>query len=104
MDKLEIVKALLEDSAANSDIPFSVGDKVFIRTVTHHLTGKIKKVVGTFLVLSDAAWIADDGRFMNCIEDGVLNEVEPVTCDVRVNTDSIVDAYEWRHALPRTQK
>jgi len=43
-------------------------------------------------------------RFMQFIQDGKLNEVEPVTCDVKVNTDSLIDAYEWRHELPREQK
>ena len=38
------------------------------------------------------------------IEDGVLNEVEPVTGRVRVNIGSIIDVYEWRHPLPREQK
>lgn len=86
------------------ELPFSKGEIVFLRTVTHHLTGRISDIIGKFLVLEDAAWIADDGRFMQCIESGTLNEVEPVTCPVRLNTDCIVDAYPWRHPLPREQK
>jgi hypothetical protein len=83
---------------------FVVGEKVFIRTVTYHLTGEISDVGGKFLTLKDAAWVADSGRFMNAIETGSLSEVEPVTCKVRVNLDSIVDVYDWRHELPREQK
>lgn len=106
MDKLKLIETILESKAGFSGIesPFQVGEKVFIRTVTYHLTGKIKAHVGKFLVLEDAAWIADSGRFMAAINDGTLNEVEPVKCDVRVNIDTIVDVYEWAHALPRTQK
>lgn len=85
-------------------LPFEVGEKYFIRTVTYHLTGQVKAIVGNFLVLTDAAWIADSGRFMAAIESGTLDEVEPVTCEVFVNTDSICDAFAWRHDLPRVQK
>jgi hypothetical protein len=85
-------------------LPFSVGEKVFIRTVTHHLTGRVSAICGNFIVLDTAAWIADDGRFMECIEQGKINEVEPVSCPVRVNTSSIIDVYEWRHELPTKQK
>ena len=80
-----------------------VGNKVFIRTVTYHLTGKIEKIVGQFLLLSSAAWIADSGRFMGAIKDGVLNEVEPVG-DAFVNVNTIVDMFPWKHKLPTEQK
>jgi len=106
MDKIKLLKALLceDEICGKSELPFAIGDKVFLRTVTHHLTGRVKEIVGKFLILSEAAWIADNGRFMQFIQDGKLNEVEPVTCDVKVNTDSLIDAYEWRHELPREQK
>lgn len=103
MDKMKILKMLLSDEE-QSEMPWSVGDKVFLRTVTYHLTGRVKKIVGKFLVLEDAAWIADNGRFMQFIQNGIANEVEPVTCQVIVNTDSLIDGYEWRHDLPREQK
>ena len=86
------------------ELPYSVGDKVFIRTVTHYLTGRIKRIVGKFLVLTEAAWIADTGRFMKCIEKGNINECEPVTSDVCVNSDTIVDSYQWLFDLPKVQK
>lgn len=84
--------------------PFVVGTAYFIRTVTYHLVGRVKSIVGQFLVLEDAAWVADSGRFTQAIETGTLNEVEPVTVPVIVNMGSITDAPEWRHDLPRTQK
>jgi len=59
---------------------------------------------GGFLILTDAAWIADSGRFMQAIETGELGEVEPVTVPVRVNIASIIDVYHWKHPLPREQK
>ncbi len=80
-----------------------IGEKLFIRTVTYHLTGKVKKVIGNILELTDAAWIADSGRFMQCIQDGVVNEVEPVG-KAFVNMGSIVDFFPWKHPLPSKQK
>ena len=56
------------------------------------------------IVLDDAAWIADTGRFYNALKDGTLSEVEPFIGPVSINRGSIVDVTEWKHALPRTQK
>lgn len=84
--------------------PFEIGKAYFIRTVTYHLTGRVERIVNGFLILSDAAWIADSGRFMQAINEGRLSEVEPVDGLVRVNIASITDAFDWKHELPRTQK
>ncbi len=86
------------------EIPFKVGSSYFIRTVTYFATGKIKAIVGQFLVLEEAAWIADTGRFMEAIMEGKLNEVEPVSVDMFINLNSITDAFVWKHKLPREQK
>ena len=86
------------------ELPFEVGQTWLIRTVTFAVTGRVKAIKGKFLVLNEAAWIADTGRFSECIETGSPSEVEAVTVDVVVNTDSIVDAYVWRHLLPRETK
>jgi len=83
------------------ELPFDVGSSWLIRTVTFAVTGKVKQVKGKFIVLEDAAWVADTGRFSTAIESGTLSEVEAVTVDVVVNTDSIVDAYIWKHRLPK---
>ena len=104
MDKMKLIKMLLDEESPSFSLPWKVGDKVFLRCVTHHQTGRVKRIHGKFLVLEEAAWIADDGRFMEAIETGKLSEVEPVTCEVVVNTDALIDAYEWRHPLPREQK
>lgn len=85
-------------------IPFQVGKSYFIRTVTYFATGRVKAIVGSFLVLEDAAWIADTGRFRQAIMEGTLNEVEPVEVDMFLNVNSITDAFVWGHDLPRKQK
>jgi hypothetical protein len=86
------------------EVPFQIGSAYFIRTVTYFATGKVKAIVGQFLVLDDAAWIADTGRFSDAIAKGVMSEVEPVEVDMFVNISSITDAFPWNHKLPRSQK
>lgn len=106
MDKLKLIEAILGSQcgeSSNSDSPFEKGEKLFIRTVTHYLTGKVTRQVGKFLFLDDAAWIADTGRFHDALRTGKLHEVEPALSTVRLNTECIVDVYEWKHELPKTQ-
>lgn len=80
-----------------------VGQKLFIRTVTYHMTGKVVKRMGAFIQLEDAAWIADSGRFSDALKTGKLNEVEPVGT-MWVNLNSVVDFFPWKHKLPLEQK
>ncbi len=80
-----------------------VGSKFFFRTVTYHLVGEVKKMVGRFALLKNASWVADSGRFMNAIKDGTLDEVEPVG-DAFINLDTVVDMFPWKHKLPTDQK
>jgi hypothetical protein len=75
----------------------------FFRTVTYHLVGRVKKVMGSWVELEKASWIADSGRFMNFLKDGETNEVEPVG-QVFVNLNTVVDFYPWKHELPKEQK
>lgn len=80
-----------------------IGQKLFIRTVTYHMVGKVEKVEDGFIKLSGASWIADSGRFSNAIKEGSLSEVEPVG-DAYVSLGSIVDMFPWTHELPTQQK
>ena len=80
-----------------------VGGKYYFRTVTYHSVGEVKKIVGRFAQLKNASWVADSGRFMNAIKEGVLNEVEPVGTAF-VNLDTVVDFFPWTHKLPSDQK
>lgn len=80
-----------------------VGKKVFIRTVTYHMVGKVEGIEDGFAFLSDASWVADSGRFSNAIKEGKLNEVEPVGPAI-VSLSATVDMFEWTHDLPKDQK
>ena len=106
LHELEALEASVEDKKTEleyrkMEVPFKVGGSYFIRTVTYFATGRVKAIVGNFLVLEDAAWIADSGRFNEAINKGILSEVEPVEVDMFVNFNSITDAFPWRHKLPR---
>lgn len=84
--------------------PLQVGNKVFIRGVTCYYTGLVVELTATDVVLDDAAWIADTGRFADALKTGALNEVEPYPGAVAVPRSSICDSSEWLHELPRVQK
>lgn len=84
--------------------PWVIGANYFIRTVTHHYTGRLEAVYQKELVLSEVAWIADDGRFHNALATGQFNEIEPMIGNVIIGRGSIVDASIWGHELPRQVK
>jgi len=69
------------------------GKNVFIRTVTHHYTGRVVEVAAASITLVDAAWIADDGRFNEAVKSGEVAEVEPYPdgLEVTINLGSLID-------------
>lgn len=81
-----------------------VGRNVFVRTVTHHYTGRLASADRRWLVLEEAAWIADDGRFADALARGTLSEVEPYPGTCLVGVGAVLDVSEWLHDLPRVQK
>lgn len=91
-------------TVGKEEIPFKIGEKYFIRTVTYFATGEVVAVHGQFLELSDAAWVADTGRFSTALSTGVLSEIEPVEVPMYINIASITDAFVWNFKLPREQK
>jgi hypothetical protein len=91
--------------------PVRKGNKVLIRTVTHYHTGIIESFSKDEIVLAQACWIADTGRWSHCLEQGasVFREVEPYPwseedpskrCYCTVNRGAIVDVQDWLHDLP----
>jgi hypothetical protein len=76
------------------------GKNVYVRTLTFHYTGRVVQGDAHSLVLEDAAWIADSGRFGEALLSGRLNEIEPFPAGL-VYVSAIVDITEWKHALPR---
>jgi hypothetical protein len=78
-----------------------VGNSVLIRTVTSYFTGRVVALTESEVILQDAAWVADAGRFSAALTTGSLSEVEPYPSEVSVGRGAIVDVTTWSHALPR---
>lgn len=97
------LKELIGGETAKSH-SFRVGEKYLIRTVTMHYTGRVVNVTDTDVLLEDAAWIADTGRYADSLSDGTLGEVEPYPNQVAVSRGAIVDFAIWQHELPRRQQ
>ena len=81
-----------------------VGMSYLIRTATYFYTGRLVSVTDSDIILEEAAWIADTGRFSDALKLGILSEIEPYPNTVIINRASIVDLSEWTHKLPREQK
>ena len=98
------IESLLKDTEkVTPDYSVFIGKCLFVRTVTYHSVGKVESIVGRFLELSCASWVADSGRFTQAIKDGILEEVEPVG-KMYLSIDAIVDIFPWVHDLPTEQK
>ena len=88
------VSASSSPVAVGPDAPWVVGKCYFIRTVTYHVTGRLASVGPHELVLDDAAWVADSGRFADAFRTGSLSEVEPFPGQIIVGRAAVVDACE----------
>ena len=84
--------------------PFKVGEKYFIRTATFFQLGRLKEICGKWLILEEASWIADTGRFHEFLKDGKCNEYEAFVEDVFVPLDSVIDITVWGHSLFKGNK
>lgn len=84
--------------------PVVVGQSYFFRTVTYHVIGTVREQCGSFVVLDNAAWVAESGRFADAMKSGNLSEVEPVPDGWFVNLEAIADGGPWNHPLPLAQK
>jgi hypothetical protein len=104
LDELKELVAAQSGKPTGNSCSFRVGTAYLIRSVTMFYTGRITAITDTDLVLEDAAWIADTGRFHDALKTGTLNEVEPFVAPVIVPRGVIVDATEWTFGLPRAQK
>lgn len=84
--------------------PWQIGKNYLIRTVTMIQTGRLVQVTDHELVLEDAAWIADTGRWSSAIKSCTFSEVEPFPSGrVMVGRASLIDACEIA-TLPRDVK
>ena len=99
-DLCKIVEILNCGKTESTDGPWEIGKKYFIRTVTMHLSGELVSVSYQELVLKDAAWVADSGRFNEAVKNPAkFSEVEPFAKNVIVGRGSIIDATEIPHII-----
>jgi len=75
--------------------PWIIGKVYLIRTVTMIDTGILVAATDKELVLEEAAWIPDTGRFSEAIKKAEFNEVEPFPSGrVIINRGCVIDAVE----------
>lgn len=101
--KKELVE-IFGSKKEENQTPFEVGKAYVFRTVTHIDLGIVKRVIGSFVELTDASWIADTGRYHDFLKNGTPREVEPYPDFCGVNINSLCDYAPWGHDLPRSQK
>ena len=78
-----------------SDAHWKIGANYLIRTATMIDAGKLVAVTEHELVLEDASWIADTGRFGKALEKGTFNEIEMFPAgQVIVGRGSLIDAVQ----------
>jgi hypothetical protein len=92
----------------SSEHPYEIGKAYLFRLATVYDTGRLVAVTPQELVIEDAAWIADTGRFADALSKAVFGEVEPFPNGrVIIGRGAIVDACcpdALQSTLPRSQK
>lgn len=102
----EMISLTTSKPAGMKPHPWEIGKNYFLRTVTHHFTGHLVEVYDAEIVLTQAAWIADDGRFTAAVGKGEFSEVEvfPKDKKVIISRASLIDAVTIDFPLPGSQK
>ena len=84
---------------------WEIGKNYVIRTVTMIDVGKLIEVTDQEIVLENASWIADTGRWNEFLSKGTYSESEPFpNGKVIIGRGSIVDAIFWKHGEIREVK
>jgi hypothetical protein len=105
---LSDLKSLIQPPSVTTDQPFVIGTAYLFRTIGYHWLGRVKAISGKFLILTEASWIADTGRYSEALEGKITSlpssEIEPAKRDVIINSDHITDASEYPFQLPKDLK
>lgn len=108
LGQIKELKELLTINQNNKSHPWETGKAYLIRTVTMTIVGKLEVVYDTELLLSEASWVADTGRFNAALKYGLdkssNSEIEPFEDKVIIGRGSIIDATIWSHNLPKEVK
>lgn len=95
----------LKTEQPTQESAFEVGKMYVVRTLTMTTTGKLIRITPQELVFSDAAWIADSGRWNEfvCNPEATAKEVEMYSRNCIVGRVSVIDATEIT-TLPKATK
>ena len=94
-----------EEISTKKDGVWQIGKHYVIRTVTMIDVGKLVQVTDKELVLENASWIADTGRWNEFLKNGIYSESEPFPDGkIIVGRSAIVDAVIWNHGDIRKVK
>ena len=77
-----------------------IGKAYLFRTVTHYHVGRVKEILPDCYVLTDAAWVADTGRFNAALLSKKFSEVEPFPDGCILFRGGLIDATPWDGELP----
>lgn len=104
--ELKQIAALFSGNKQDDFKPFEIGGKYMFRTVTHIVLGRVLGYGEQEILLEDASWIADTGRYHDFLKNGILSntEVEPYITKTGVGRGAIVDFTLWAHDLPKEQQ
>ena len=87
-----------------NDAHWKIGANYLIRTATMIDAGRLVVVTERELVLEDASWIADTGRFGKALETASFNEVEMFPAgQVIVGRGSLIDAVQIANLPTKTK-
>lgn len=82
-----------------------IGQCYLIRGVTMASVGRVTTVSDKFITLEEGSWVADTGRFSECLKNGTFSEVEVVPDGIiHVSIGAIMDIFNWNHPLPEVTK
>ena len=97
----------IREIAANTQSsvhPWEIGKIYLIRTVTMIDVGRVVAIYPTEIVLEEACWVADTGRFAQAVATAEFGETEPFPDGrVIIGRGSIIDAVQIKQTI-RVQK
>lgn len=99
-NRKELEEIIEERMASQPPVPFTIGKNYIIRTILFANVGRLKKIVGKFLIMSHASWASNTGKWSECLRGKDFKSIEPFIDDIYINVDSIVDATEFHGKLP----
>jgi hypothetical protein len=104
LGELKQIALLLNGAKPVDNSAWEIGKIYLIRTVTMIDTGRVVAVTEHEIILEEAAWIADTGRFADAVKNATFGEVEPFPDGrVIIGRGSIIDAVQIKQS-PRSQK